>query len=104
MDLKETTLACRNCGLVPRVEDFLSGCGAYWPQLRIVVHRCGRCGNKEEIRLNDDEILIGYTYAAAALHFAPMERVRVPGLRAICGPDGCSASFEGAEVTVRPEA
>jgi hypothetical protein len=74
------SLRCSACGHELTGLEFLDGLCGWWPEVRAVSHRCSRCGHAEELQVERDELVFGYTYWAGAPHFSPEERVAFPGL------------------------
>ncbi len=73
------TCACKK---TLTVGELLDAATHYDASLEIVIVKCPACAAQSEVRVSNDEIGLGYIYAAGAAHFAEMERFDVPGLAA----------------------
>ena len=79
---------------------FLRGVTDWWPRLDAAQHICPVCGHREELRLVQGKIELGYVYAAGTAHFAGMKTVELPGLEIVPGEHGLTMRCEGQVWTV----
>ena len=73
-------IPCSSCRRRLRLDEVLKGLKTYWRDLDLAVLACAYCGSELQLRASNDEVSLGYIYAAGAPHFATVTPVNVPGL------------------------
>ncbi|HEX2735836.1 MAG TPA: hypothetical protein VHM70_29755 [Polyangiaceae bacterium] len=73
-------LGCPSCKAALSGQQLLEGCEGYWTALGVSRFTCPHCQSATEVQLENGRVTWGYTYAAAAPHFAGMIECRMDGL------------------------
>lgn len=79
---------CHRCGRERSLEALLDDAPSYHAELDLVTLYCpDDAATVAEVRLQDGQVIEGYTYAAGALHFSPEREHPAPSLSVKRGPD-----------------
>lgn len=80
MDHEHPRVKCGQCGELSDVREYFDRAVKWFPAIRALRTTCPKCSSESELRVDGGEVAIGYSYAAAAWHFSPVEYTKVPGL------------------------
>lgn len=76
----DTPIGCEQCGGTFTLRAVLEGELRYWRDVGAVIGKAPCCGGVEELRLSEETVWRGYSFAAGSAHFCPMEKYAAPGL------------------------
>jgi len=74
---------CPYCEAAIDIERLLQGLVGYHRATRSASAPCPSCQKGLEFQVRSGQLVMGYTYAAGALHFEGLFDVGVPGLRSV---------------------